>query len=183
MKNLRRFALPMLVLTLAVGCRQSPPAEPAPPTAPEATPRPIVQMPTPDPDAKPGDVTLYRVRMDQDGSTLEARKGTVPPGSTPDQAQNALEQMVGGDDSPFPKDTRVLGVTFAGDLATIDFNAAFQKNFEGGDLMEALAVNAVAATVGQFPGIKRVQILVEGKTIPTLGGGQTLDKPIPVPAP
>ena len=65
-------------------------------------------------------------------------------------------------------------------LATVDLSKEFKDNFSGGSTAEALAINSVTATLGQFPGVKKVQFLVEGQKIDSLGGGQELTDPLPV---
>jgi hypothetical protein len=75
-------------------------------------------------------------------------------------------------------------VTFTDDgTATVDFNAALKDGFEnegGGDEKEALILNAILATVGQFPNVKQVQILVNGEKV-SIGGMQDTTQPMPVP--
>jgi spore germination protein GerM len=128
---------------------------------------------------------ILTVATSDKGSFLE--KKPLPSGkseklTTPQEAERALNAMAEeGENSPLPKGTRATSVTFDNDLATVDFNEAFQKNFTGGDENEALALNAVLATVGQFPGVKQVQILVNGQKIDSLGGNQPLGEPLPIP--
>lgn len=128
---------------------------------------------------------ILTVETNDNGSFLE--KKPLPSGSSEklsnaQEAERALNAMADlGEDSPLPKGTRATSVTFDNDLATVDFNDSFQKNFEGGDENEALTLNAVLATVGQFPGVKQVQILVDGQKIDSLGGNQPLTEPLPIP--
>jgi spore germination protein GerM len=128
---------------------------------------------------------ILKVATNDNGSFLEKQSlpldstGTSSNASEAERALNAMADQ--GEDSPLPDGTRVTSVTFDKDLATVDFNDAFKKNFDGGDENEALTLNAVLATVGQFPGVKQVQILVEGKKIDSLGGNQSLEEPLPIP--
>lgn len=135
--------------------------------------------------ANPQKLFTYTVVTNDNGSHLEKRSFPAPPDSKLSNEQAAvlmLDAMAGeGDDSPLPKGTKATSVTFENDLATVDFNPAFQKNFTGGDENEALALNAVLATLGQFPGVKQVQILVAGQKIDSLGGNQSLTEPLPIP--
>ncbi len=126
-----------------------------------------------------------RVATNENGSFLEKKLlplDNTTTSSNTGEAERALNAMAdAGEDSPLPKGTEAISVRFDEDLATVDFNEAFQKNFAGGDEEEALALNAVLATVGQFPGVKQVQILVEGQKIDSLGGNQPLSEPLPIP--
>ena len=109
---------------------------------------------------------------------MPATKPVEPPST---QARNALNVMARVKDSPLPDGTEARSVTITGETATVDFNVAFKENFHGGDEAEALALNSVLATMGQFAGVHRVQITVEGKTIDSLGGNQSLTHALPVP--
>ena len=67
-------------------------------------------------------------------------------------------------------------------MATVDLSGEFKANFKGGDSGEAVVLNALISTLGQFDSVKSVQILVDGKKIDSLGGNQALDEPLPVQA-
>jgi spore germination protein GerM len=131
------------------------------------------------------EVAIYQVATDDNGSHLS--KSVLPtvgaPGASRDAiAAGALDAMARSKRSPLPPGTRTRSVHIDGDgLATVDFNRAFHDNFPGGDEAEALTVNAVLATLGQFTGVARVQFLVEGQKIDSLGGTQSLESPLPVP--
>jgi spore germination protein GerM len=157
-----------------------------PPARVETEPRIVAPVPRPTAPAattaaRPArSVTAYRVVPDDDGAHLEPVKATVPPGKDPKMA--AIDAMARLKDSPLPPGTQARSVDMIGDgVATVDFNRAFQSNFPGGDEAEALAINAVLATLAQFEGVERVQILVEGRKIDSLGGTQSLTEPLPVP--
>jgi hypothetical protein len=122
----------------------------------------------------------YVIVQGTDGNR-QIKPTTIPlkPGETP--ALAVLNHMAEMKDSPLPKGTRARSVTFGEDgTATVDFNAALRDNFEGGDEAEALMWNAILATIGQFPNVKQVQILVEGEKA-SIGGMQDTTAPMPVP--
>ena len=135
--------------------------------------------------ANPQKLFTYTVATNDNGSHLEKKSFFAPDGSNLTNEQTAvlmLDAMAGeGDEAPLPRGTKATSVTFENDLATVDFNPAFQKNFTGGDENEALTLNAVLATLGQFPGVNQVQILVGGQKIDSLGGNQSLTEPLPIP--
>ena len=133
-------------------------------------------------EPKSATTTIFSVDTKGDGTKLVATQApTSSKDAAPDKkAVEALNGMATGKNSPLPKGTKALSVTFAGDLATVDLSKEFKENFSGGSTAEALAINAVTATLGQFPGVKKVQFLVEGKKIDALGGGQELTDPLPV---
>jgi hypothetical protein len=127
---------------------------------------------------------IYRVVSDENGVRLAkvaASMGTSDDAQEP-LAQQILNQMADEEASPLPKGTRVLSYKLSRDgaLATVDLNGAFVSNFSGGDTAEALTLESILATIGQF-GPRAVQITVEGKKIDSLGGTQSLTVPLPVP--
>lgn len=126
--------------------------------------------------------TIYRVVTNDDGSHLKpmtVKLNDAKPGE--DVAAAAINAMAKLKDSPLPPGTQARAVSIEGDVATVNLNKAFVDNFEPGEENEALAINSITATLGQFPGVKRVQFLIEGKAIDSLGGAQSLDIPLPVP--
>ena len=179
---------------LLSGCRpdSAQSAPPAPTPAPAlTTPKALVPedtttivAPSAKTDPKSATITVYSVDAKGDGTKLLARQ--IPasdPAAPPEKrAVQAISQMASGKDSPLPKGTKVISVKFGGELATIDLSKEFKDNFSGGSTQEALTIDSVTATLGQFSGVKKVQFLVEGKKIDALGGGQELTDPIPVTA-
>ena len=155
--------------------------------SPEALPSPEMSpSPTPSDDASPAprtEVTIYTKVDDEDGSHLEPK--TVP--ATGDAAANnpeaALSAMAKLPNSPLPKGTVVnKAYVQSNGLAMVDFNPAFKANFSGGDRGEGMVLQAITQTMGQF-GAKQVQITVGGKKIDSLGGMESLQKPLLVAVP
>jgi germination protein M len=157
---------------------------PTPESSPSPTPETILPSPAPStPPSAAKKITVYKVVANGEmGTKLERVEIPAPEGKTEpaDLAVAALNHMASEKDSPLPKGVKALSVTFEDALATADFNKAFETNFPGGDQEEALLFNAVTATLGQFPNVKKVQILVEGKKVP-LGGTQDTTEPLGVP--
>lgn len=102
----------------------------------------------------------------------------VAASSTP--AQDALVALSAQPGSPLPAGTRLRSINLADGLATVDFSREFQTNFAGGDTPGIRTVSAVLRALGQFPTVTRVQFLVEGRPIDTLGGLLSLSDPLPV---
>lgn len=180
----------LALLTVAVagtGCRSTGGAPGNGVTAgqnipPQETDPTILPSPTASPAA--GDAakvaTVYRVVSSPEGGRrLERVNLAMSSDKAESPATFALDAMAAMKDSPLPKGTRVRGVKVDGDLATVDFNDAFQKNYPSGDENEAITLNALIATLGQFPNVRRVQILVEGQKV-ALGGMQDTTEPLEV---
>ena len=108
----------------------------------------------------------------------QAQSATLLP--TPAPAQSALTALLADSTSPLPTGTRLLSVRVSDGLATADFSRELRDNFTGGDSAETRAVNSILRTLGQYPTVSQVQILVEGKPIDSLGGLLVLTNPLPV---
>jgi len=152
---------------------------------PTASPTDESILPSPSPEASPSpgappSAVVYHVVRNAEGVGHLERTG-VPLKGDEEPAVTVLNHMADIKDSPLPKGTRAKSVMFGEDgTATVDFNAALKDNFEGGDEAEALMWNAILATVGQFPNVKQVQILVNGEKA-SIGGMQDTTQPMPVP--
>lgn len=149
----------------------------------DATPEPTVLPGGPVAHPASGKLTIYKLKMTEDGTSLEKQAFHSDADRPEAQAIAAISAMAGAEPSPLPKGTRVVSIEFAGPLVTLDLSPEFRDNFSGGETMEALALNAITGTLGQFAGVKRVQILVGGKRIDSLGGAQSLKEPLTVAEP
>ena len=95
-------------------------------------------------------------------------------------AKSALEALIQAPDSPLPNGTQLRSIKLADRLATVDFSSEFKDNFHGGDSQEAEAVNSILKTLGEFKSIDKVQIVVEGRPIDTLGSNFDISSPLNV---
>lgn len=110
--------------------------------------------------------------------TVSAPLAVVMPAQT--AAQDALNQAIDAPNSPFPAGTKILGVQVVEGLATVNFSHELRDNFHGGDTEEANAVTTILKAAGQSPEVRRVQILVEGRPIDSLGGLIDVSQPLAV---
>ena len=137
--------------------------------------------------SKDGQVKAYKVSDSSNGQGADPNGLAPTPvdvgASTQSPARTALMQLAEGPNSPLPTGTKLLGVKIEPKtgMAVVDFSREFKTNFAGGDEREAQAINSVLKTMGQFPNVTKVQILVAGKKIDTLGGGEEIDQPLPTP--
>ena len=95
-------------------------------------------------------------------------------------ASDALNALIASAPSPLPSGASLRTLTIKDGLATVDFSPEFKKNFHGSDTQEAQAVNSILLTLGQFSTVKRVQILVDGDIIDSLGGHFDISTPLNV---
>ena len=77
------------------------------------------------------------------------------------------------------KEARVLSVTVRDRIAYADFSRELVTKFGGGSMTEALAIASIADTLTDFAGVRRVQILIEGRPVETLGGHMDISQPLP----
>jgi spore germination protein GerM len=178
----------ILALVVAItGCNtdrtvQQPvtPVEEAPAVVPSTPPQGNLPGDKPAPGRK---ITVYSVAEDAEGhQKLEPKEVSLPSDFKTTPALFALETLMNETKSPIPEGTKLNSVKINEDgVATVDFSKELQENFPGGDSAEGLLINAVLSTLGQFKSVKTVQILIDGKKIDSLGGGQSLDEPLPVP--
>jgi len=121
-------------------------------------------------------VTLYLAYDDK--GVLKAQSFRIP---LPSQRQARAEELIHhlisiytGNPSPHPlgsgSDLRSVFIIDP-DIVVIDVNAAFSTGHPSGVLAEELTVTSLVESLSaNVPGIKRVKILVDGKTQDTLAG-------------
>ncbi|NMA60506.1 MAG: GerMN domain-containing protein [Firmicutes bacterium] len=77
-----------------------------------------------------------------------------------------------------PHTTRLLGLSIFEGLAVANFSSELVDDFNGGSLIESYLVQAIVSTLTEFPEIDRVQILVEGEEIESIGGHVLITGPL-----
>ncbi len=146
---------------------------------PEAVPESIMPAVT---DVLPErNVLLYFT--DPGGSFLRPERHTIPGCETDQECVSALLTALirgpqEGDIAVLPEQTRVLGVTIADDLVTLDFSRQLVDLHPGGVQAELLTVySLVNSIIENFPYLHRVQILIEGQRRETLKGHVHMERP------
>lgn len=120
---------------------------------------------------------------DEEGLHIKAEKRRVRKASLDAEVKEALEALIEGPRSglasAIPEGTRLLGVKVKGPTAFIDFSSEIIKNHPGGSSGELQTIYSIIDTVAlNFPAIKEVQILVEGKKEETLAGHIDISLPL-----
>jgi spore germination protein GerM len=79
-----------------------------------------------------------------------------------------------------PHQTKLLSLQFDEEgVAKVNFNKALSKDHPGGSSGEMMTVYSIVNSLTlNFPQIKRVQILIEGKAIETIAGHLSLKQPV-----
>lgn len=146
------------------------------------------------PEAGPprAEVQIFLVRTEPGGraQTLAPAVRRVTAGPTPALAAAALRALLDGPSraersrgltSEIPPGTTLRDVTVAGGTATVDLSVTFAGG--GGSSSILGRVWQVVYTVGQFPDVTAVQLLIGGRRVDTLGGeGLLVGAPLRRPA-
>jgi germination protein M len=138
----------------------------------------FVQPPTP--QAPTRSIRIYTVAENGGGDENDLKPVTIALDTTSQPARFAIDSLISATDSPLPAGTKLQSIKIDDGLATVDFSKQLQSNFHGSDTQEAQAVNSILMTLGQFPSIRRVQILVDGAPIESLGGHFEISDPLDV---
>lgn len=127
-------------------------------------------------------VKVYGVVVENNQARLQATTQTISAKDSVIEAtiRALIEQGSTADlTNPIPKGTELLGVQVRDGLAKVDFSREFRENFTGGSEGEALVIAVILRTMAQFDEVKKVQILVEGKPVDSLGHAD-LSQPLDV---
>jgi spore germination protein GerM len=127
----------------------------------------------PEPAGRSVTATLFFTRVVDGKQRLVAVRRELPPGLG--VARASLAELIEGKvpagcERPLPLGTKLLGVTVADGLATVDFSQQLVSGFRGGSDNEGVVVFSIVNTLTSLPTVDRVQILVEGKPVSTIGG-------------
>ncbi len=169
-----------LVLALALGlgaCGEEAEGPTASPTATAATPAPASPSPTASPTGSTT-LSLYFLR----GDRLGVAHRTVPATTMPATAAMTLllegpdaRERTAGLTTAVPVGTRLNGVAVADGVARVDLGERFATG--GGSASMQARVAQVVYTLTQFPTVRAVRFLIDGRPVTSLGGeGLMLDR-------
>jgi germination protein M len=113
-----------------------------------------------DPNGKLSSKSVIRSVQASD-SPLRDTLETLLKGPSAQELNSGLLTMI-------PMEAKLLGVTVRGDTAYIDFSESFRFNAQGTEALDAQLRQVVYAAT-EFPNVKKVQILIEGKRVRSLG--------------
>ena len=142
--------------------------------------RPSVPVASPQ-QAEVRPIYVYVPKVAQNEASLVPAKYWVRRDADPKTAAIKKLLAVGQTDEYaglIPAGTRLLSLSVGRGLATVDLSREFVDGFSGGSLQESLTLGALVRTLSQFRDIDRVQILVEGRTVDTLGGHFGIAEPL-----
>jgi len=154
------------------------PAQPSTPPAQPATP-PVKPVET-------RDRSIYLIQKTNDGAPLVLVKvnrklnvtntplqdgiNALLAGPTPDEIMRGMENLV-------PEGSRLLSARVEGSTAVLDFNQEFRYNPRGSEGCAA-QIKQIVWTATEFPNVKDVQFLIEGRKVDFLSEGVVINRPI-----
>ena len=118
---------------------------------------------------------------DDNGMKLIAETRTIE--TKGDKYKAAVESLLSGAKAKgaitiIPKKAKIKSVEVKNGIATADFNDDLIKNFTGGSTGEEMLVGSIVNTLTEFPEVKSVQILLDGKKVDSLGGHLDTSAPL-----
>ena len=126
--------------------------------------------------------TIYRAAVDGSDKLIPEKFTMTDNGKS--LPENALLALVGAKpqgtqfEDVIPKGTRVLSFSITPEgTALANFSKEIVKNGQG-SYNEVMMTGAIVNTLTEFPEVKQVQILVEGKKVITLGGHLDVEDPL-----
>ncbi len=120
----------------------------------------------------------------EDGQYLKAEKWRIKPDSTESEIREVLTFLIKGPrdtnlGKTLPDGTRVVDVSVKGGTAFVNFSSEIMKNHPGGSSGELQTIYSIVDTITlNFPDVKDVQILVDGKKEDTLAGHIDISLPL-----
>ena len=165
--------------------RQPQATQPAATTTQPATPSVTTPAPANQNQAEARERALYFIHVDRGGSILREKVSRgIPVSDSP--MTDTIEAVIAGPNSKeksdglislVPPNTRILSATVRGDTAYISFSEDFQYNTYGVEGYAA-QLRQIVFTVTEFPNVKNVQILIEGRRVDYLGEGIWIGSPL-----
>lgn len=135
---------------------------------------PGVGQPAVSPPVKKGEApskpVIYTVSLGHGDDDLAARPVANP--SLENPVASTLNALLTAKNSPIPTGTTLRGVKIADGLASVDFSQ-MPIDVLHGETRQTRALTALQRTLGQFPNIDRVQILVNGAPVNNFGEFET----------
>ena len=128
-------------------------------------------------------VQLFFEHPELEGLVAEDRSITLTP-DLDGQVKRVVQELVRGSEadlvSPLPEGTRVLDVLVTDrGVAIVDLSREASEGHPGGSCAELLSVYAVVNSITtNFPAIRRVQLLIDDRTVDTLAGHVDLSRPL-----
>jgi len=133
--------------------------------------------------SKPEAKTINLYFSNEEGLALKAEKREIAKGNLIKEIKEGIDSLIKGPKlnltPTIPEGTRVLGVDVKDGIAFLNFSKEISENHPGGSSAEIQTVYSIVNTVTlNFPEIKKVQLLIEGKRAKVLAGHIDISFPL-----
>lgn len=116
---------------------------------------------------------------DDEGTALKARIESIRKGSFDEEARSSIAALLAKSDT-IPAGTRLLELSLKDKTAFVSLSKELKDAHTGGSAAEIQTVYAIVNTLAlNFPEVKEVQILIEGKREQTIAGHIDISLPLP----
>ncbi|NOS35434.1 MAG: sporulation protein [Deltaproteobacteria bacterium] len=141
----------------------------------------IFPPPVPEKTVTERSVALYFA--DAEGRGLKAEERSIRKGDLEGELSEVIDGLIRGPKGELlptiPEGTLLLTVEVKGDVAYINLSRSFVENHSGGSSGEIHTIYSLVNTIVlNFPRIKEVQFLIEGRRRKTLAGHVEIDYPL-----
>ena len=165
--------------------QEQPPSQGAVVSPPAQVPETVPSLPPEQGRVELRERALYFTQVDRGGTILRVKVDrNLPISSSP--MTDVVQALIAGPTEEerqrgliclIPPGTRMLSATVRGNTAYINFNEEFQFNTFG---VEGYAgqLRQIVFTVTEFPNVRDVQILIEGRRVDFLGEGIWIGSPL-----
>ncbi len=121
------------------------------------------------------EITIYF--GDKEAQFLVPEIRSVP--ATQAVAKSALEELIKGPESKdkislIPEGTKVLSISIQNGVAEVNLSKEFKEKYPLGSASENILIYSIVNTLTEFPSIKKVHFLVEGKLLEVTGSNYDL---------
>jgi len=122
---------------------------------------------------------------DADGQRLALESREIGGRSIEEKIRQAMEALIAGPSKKklaptIPEGVKIRGIYYKEKIAFVDFTSALSSNHPGGSWTELLTIYSIINTITEnFPEVKKVQILIEGREPETLAGHVDISRPLP----
>ena len=129
-------------------------------------------------------VTLY-FSDEQEEYLIGEKRQILKRDEVREEAEETIRELIKGPKGKLlptlPPRTKILALQLdAKGMARVNFNQALHSDHPGGSSAEMMTVYSIVNSLAlNFPQIKRVQILIDGKPIESIAGHLSLKQPIP----
>ena len=119
-----------------------------------------------------GDIKLSKInrKVQVAGSPLQAVMEVLLEGATPDEINQGYLSLI-------PPGTHLKSIRVSDGIATMDFSEEFMFNTFGSEGMKN-QLKQIIYTASEFPTVKAVQFLIDGKVVPYMSESVYTEKPL-----